>query len=112
MLQDAGWRPTFRIRTFPLIITAKNVGTTTPLKSLNFDHNIFVVSERLCWRWVFWSPVKVNDNGKINNYEEEIGADGKVITTDTTPVDYQGEPMPEPAKRVSNADYGDYGGRK
>mgnify|MGYP000065894023 CR=1 FL=1 len=52
--------------------------------------------------------VSTNNNGRINNYEEEIGADGKVKvlseTTESSPIDdpdYPGEPMPEPAKRVS-----------
>ena len=58
--------------------------------------------------------VHTNNNGRINNYEEEIGADGKVkvISDDAAPVetamddpDYPGESMPEPAKRVSNEDY-------
>ena len=54
--------------------------------------------------------VETNNNGRINNYEEEIGADGKVkILSETTevPPDFGGETleaMPKPAKRVSSED--------
>ena len=84
--------------------------------------------------------VETNNNGRINNYEEEIGADGKVkvkriysnekfskfeiievkylnstikifslfqvlsASTESAPLEEVGEPMPQPAKRVSSDD--------